>query len=54
MTEGGMLYLILICAGFLSLLGTLFWGMMRTSPPTIGTHAQTEKRGEFAPAHQNG
>ncbi len=54
MSEGGMLYLILVGVGFASFVGTLLWGMTTTSPPGVGTHARTETQRPLATAHQNG
>ncbi len=54
MSEGNMLYLILVVVGFVGFVATLLWGMMRTSPPDVGRHARTEAEGPFAAAHQKG
>jgi hypothetical protein len=42
MSEGGMLYLILVVVSFLTFVGTLFWGMLSTSDPRVAGHARTE------------
>jgi len=53
MSEGGMLYLILVSGAWLIFAAVLFLGMMRTSPPSVGTHARTEPPPAGA-AHQKG
>jgi hypothetical protein len=42
MSEGGMLYLILVVVCFLGFVGALFWGMLSTSDPRVAGHARTE------------
>jgi hypothetical protein len=50
MSEGNLLYLILICVAFVGFAGGLFWGMVATSPPDIGAHAKTEDQPTHAPS----
>lgn len=54
MSEGNMLYLILVVVGFVSFVATLLWAMLRTSPPDVGRHARTEAEAPFGVAHQKG
>jgi hypothetical protein len=49
MTEGQMLYLIIVVAAALTFVATLFWGMIATSPPSVGTHARTAAAMDAAP-----